>query len=170
MNKYYTYVWLNEDGMPFYVGRGSGRRAWKSRYRKGEYVVAPSKEKVLVLKKDLTFEESCRHEKYIIYVLGRKIDGGILINESIGGKSGGSGCPKPNLKNLQKSGSDNPMYGVHLKWITNKSEETMIPREEIIPEGWEPGRKSTSAETRTKMSVTRTGQKRGPYKKQTNAN
>lgn len=167
MNNYYTYAWLNEDGRPFYVGRGSGRRAWKSRYRKGEYILAPSKDRVLILKKDLTLEESCRHEEYVIHVLGRQVDGGMLINESTGGRGGSSGSPRPNLKVMPKNGPLNPMFGVHLKWITNGEKEDMIPKEDPVPDGWVLGRKEVSLETRLKMSNTRTGKKRGPYRKKT---
>jgi hypothetical protein len=46
-NIYYTYAWLREDGSPYYIGKGKGKRAWKS--RKGRKV--PPNNRVLILKK-----------------------------------------------------------------------------------------------------------------------
>jgi hypothetical protein len=80
---FYTYAYLREDGTPYYVGRGKGRRAFSSDHR----VKVPPKEKILFLKKDLTYSESVDHEIYMIAVLGRKDLGtGILRNMTDGGE------------------------------------------------------------------------------------
>lgn len=82
-NPFYTYAWLRVDKTPYYVGKGKGNRAW----RKG----SPPKDRVLILKKDLTEDEAFKHEKYMIFVLGRKDKGnGMLRNRSDGG-DGNSG-------------------------------------------------------------------------------
>jgi hypothetical protein len=75
---YYTYAWLREDRTPYYIGKGSNGRAW----RKG----SPPKDRVLILKKNLTEQEAFKHEKYMIAVFGRKdIGTGILHNFTDGG-------------------------------------------------------------------------------------
>jgi hypothetical protein len=90
MNDYYTYAYLREDGSPYYIGKGRGRRAIIPHY--GCKVNRPqTKDRILYLKKNLTEEEAFNHEKYMIYVLGRKDLGtGILRNGTDGG-DGASG-------------------------------------------------------------------------------
>jgi hypothetical protein len=84
-NSFYTYAYLREDGTPYYIGKGKGRRAWENKHRKG----APTpkdKSKILILKKNLTNEQAIKHEIYMIAVFGRKdIGTGILWNFTDGG-------------------------------------------------------------------------------------
>ena len=82
--EYYTYAYLREDRTPYYIGKGKGNRAYRRR-NKG---INPPKDKsrILILKKNLTEEESFRHEIYMIAVFGRKDLGtGILHNKTDGG-------------------------------------------------------------------------------------
>ena len=83
-NRFYTYAYLREDKTPYYVGKGSGDRAYK-RNRVG---IQPPKDKsrILILKENITEEEAFKHEIYMIDVFGRKDLGtGILINRTNGG-------------------------------------------------------------------------------------
>ncbi len=82
-NVYYTYAYLREDGTPYYIGKGNGKRAYDRR-RHNAYV--PSKNRILFLKKNLIEEEAFKHERYMIAVFGRKDLGtGILYNLTDGG-------------------------------------------------------------------------------------
>lgn len=85
---FYTYAFLRENGTPYYVGKGRGKRAWTNSNRRA--AKRPSDfGSILILKKNLTEEESFRHEKYMIAVLGRKDLGtGILRNLTDGGEGG----------------------------------------------------------------------------------
>ena len=79
---YYTYAYLRLDGTPYYIGRGKEKRA----FRKHGNIAVPPKERILFLKTGLTFIESCKHECYMIFVLGFKKGGGFLHNRTLGGE------------------------------------------------------------------------------------
>lgn len=80
---YYTYCYLNEDSKPYYVGKGSGNRAYDDNHS----VSLPPRERILILKDNLTEDEAFKHEIYMIEILGRLNTGtGILQNMTKGGK------------------------------------------------------------------------------------
>jgi hypothetical protein len=81
-NEFYTYAYLHEDGTPYYIGKGKGKRA----YSKVHNVILPPKERIIFLKKNLIEEEAFKHEIYMISIFGRKDLGtGILDNKTNGG-------------------------------------------------------------------------------------
>jgi hypothetical protein len=89
-NIYYIYSYLREDHSPYYIGKGSGRRA----YTKGPKEVKPPRDKsrVKIIKADLTEEEAFLLEKLYILMFGRvDLGTGILRNKSDGG-DGSSGA------------------------------------------------------------------------------
>ena len=82
--EYYTYAYLREDGTPYYIGKGNGRRVYQK--QKGHN---PPKDKtrIIFLKQNLTEQEAFKHEIYMIAVFGRKDLGtGILRNKTTGGE------------------------------------------------------------------------------------
>ena len=80
---YYTYAYLREDRTPYYIGKGRLKRAWSKQHS----VRLPPKERILILKQDMTNEEACRHEVYMVSVFGRQDLGtGILRNMTAGGE------------------------------------------------------------------------------------
>ena len=83
---FYTYAYLREDGTPYYIGKGSGMRAF--RHHKGRKKnFTPPADRILFLKTDLTEQEALDHETYLIFVYGRKDKGtGILTNLTDGGE------------------------------------------------------------------------------------
>jgi len=88
MKEYYTYAYLREDGTPYYVGKGNKNqyRAY-GRHRQG--LTPKDRNRILILKSNLTEEEAFKHEIYMIAVFGRKDLGiGILHNKT----DGGEGC------------------------------------------------------------------------------
>lgn len=87
---YYVYSYLREDHSPYYIGKGSGKRA----YTKGPKEVKPPKDKsrVKIIKDNLTEEDAFLLEKLYILMFGRiDLNNGILRNKSDGG-DGASGA------------------------------------------------------------------------------
>jgi hypothetical protein len=122
---YYTYAYLREDGTPYYIGRGKGDRAFAT-----HKIGRPTKDRILFLKKDLTFTESINHERYMIFVFGRKDLGtGILRNLTDGGEGVKNLAPETRKKLSERRKGKATRTGPH------------------------------SAETRQKMSESHTGKK-----------
>ena len=84
-NKYYVYLYLREDGTPYYVGKGQGRRAFKNSRRR---MKKPSdKTKIIFHSENLTEHDAFALEKELIEKYGRKDnDTGILRNLTNGGE------------------------------------------------------------------------------------
>jgi hypothetical protein len=81
---FYAYMWLREDGTPYYVGKGSGSRAfWRHRKRFNP----PPKDRIVLIPCE-TEAEAFAQEIVLIDIYGRKDDGtGILRNLTDGGEN-----------------------------------------------------------------------------------
>ena len=84
MNNFYVYTYLREDGTPYYLGKGKGRRA----YLTGRIPPKPLQiERIQIVKDNLTEEEAFMLECELISNYGRKDLGtGILQNRTDGGE------------------------------------------------------------------------------------
>jgi hypothetical protein len=86
--KFYTYAYLRKNGTPYYIGKGCKNRCYTNHGR----VRVPPRDRVLILKYFLTEEQAWDHEKYMIFIFGRKDLGtGLLLNCTDGGE-GSSGA------------------------------------------------------------------------------
>ena len=82
---YHIYVYLREDGTPYYVGKGKSK--WRWRAKQTHNVPVPPQERVKVLYENLTNDEACAIERQLIAEYGRKDNGtGILRNLTEGGE------------------------------------------------------------------------------------
>ena len=83
-NEYYVYLYLREDGSPYYVGKGKGRRA----YTKDRNVKRPpTDDRIIIPLQNLTEEQAFANEKDFISFFGRKDNNtGILWNFTDGGE------------------------------------------------------------------------------------
>ena len=125
--KYYTYAYLREDGTPYYIGKGSGNRAY---LQLNHMVKTPERERVLILKQNLTEEEANQHEVYMINLLGRKdIGTGTLRNETDGGEGVSGYTHSEETKRLlaeQQLGKPKPRWAVEKQQATRKRNNKQI--------------------------------------------
>lgn len=95
---FYVYAWLREDGSPFYIGKGKGRRAWT---QDCHIQRVPPEDRIRILQDGLTNEEAIKWEVDLISILGRKDLGtGCLRNLTDGGegKSGWKASAESRIK------------------------------------------------------------------------
>lgn len=97
---FYTYLWMRENGTPYYVGKGTRNRAYKNDgYRS---VKKPKHDSRILVQHWGSEEEAFSMEKFWISLFGRKDVGtGILRNRTDGG-DGPSGY-KHSEKDLEKA-------------------------------------------------------------------
>lgn len=121
--RYYVYAYLREDGTPYYIGKGTKNRAWNN--HKG-INKPPHKNRIIILKNNLTEQESIEAEINFIKIYGRKdLNTGILLNRTNGGEGGDTLSNHPekekiikkiaesnkNSEKHKKFGKNNPNWG-----------------------------------------------------------
>ena len=147
MSRFYTYCYLNENNIPYYIGKGTGRRA----YHVHDNVSVPPKDRILILKNNLEEDEAFDHEMYMIFLFGKRSEGGILENINDGGRYNtppswiGKKHTEESKKKISKSvsGEKHPFYGKPLtEEHKNKIKETKRKNPQYFSE-----------ECRQKMSI-----------------
>lgn len=120
---FYIYAYLRLDYSPYYIGKGSGKRAFSK--CRGEIRPPNDKSRIVILKDHLSEDDAFKFEIILIKFFGRKdIGTGILRNKSEGGR-GNSGwkasdeqklnhyMKRPEWRKIQSerfSGKNNPMF------------------------------------------------------------
>jgi hypothetical protein len=96
---YYTYLWLREDGTPYYVGKGSGDRAFVEHWRRSKTVLHPPIKERIVIYPAVSEADAFETEIALIWYYGRKDLGtGCLRNMS----NGGDQPPRPTPAAIEK--------------------------------------------------------------------
>jgi hypothetical protein len=111
MKIFYTYIWLRYDGTPYYIGKGSGNRAFISLCHN---VHRPETDDRILIQEFPSEEDAFTAERFLISYYGRlDLGTGCLRNMTDGGE-GISGCirtsehnAKIGAANLGKLRSDN---------------------------------------------------------------
>ena len=135
-------MYCREDGTPYYIGKGRGDRIHSNRHT----INLPPVERRKFLKTNLTEEESFRHERYMISILGRKDQGtGILRNHTDGGEGGSGQFVSEKTRKLmseKKKMSNNPRWRGGISLDRNKYQKSRrkekswngIPLSKLTPE------------------------------------
>lgn len=83
---FYTYICVREDGTPYYVGKGTGNRAFYS-YRYNRAVALPKDRSRVLIQEHPSDKDALEAEKFLIAYYGRKDLGtGPLRNRTDGGE------------------------------------------------------------------------------------
>lgn len=141
MNNYIVYYYLREDFCsPFYVGYGRPRRINSRHSRRNGAEILPPRERRWIVKSGLSKEEAMELEIKHIALWKRECDGGVLLNQNLGGEgkpggqktkgfSGRKHTEEAKKKISEKvAGKNNPSYGVpcseeRRKKISEKAKE-----------------------------------------------
>ena len=95
---YFVYIWNSPEGIPYYVGEGQGTRWWAARN-----IPRPKSQSDVQTFYAESKEDCWSYEEFLITFFGRKIDGGTLLNQALGGPGARGVTRSEQFKNNQSA-------------------------------------------------------------------
>lgn len=138
---YYVYAYLREDGTPYYIGKGTHRRAWAKKH--GKIGVPKDERRIIICERNLTEIGAFALERRLIRWYGKKCDCTGILHNRLDGGDGASG--------LKHSEESKRKIGEASKDRKHTEETKRKLSEMKIGNSWNSGRKA-STETRQKLS------------------
>lgn len=157
---FYVYAYLRQDNTPYYIGKGSGNRAWAPHRRSNNGIHTPkNSQKIVILESNLSEIGALALERRMIGWYGRKDNlTGILRNETDGGE--GTAGYKQSKETIEKRVSK--LRGKSRPDISGeKSHQKTLEARERVSLFWK-GRPKTEEEKK-KVGDANRGNKHGNY-------
>jgi len=82
---FYVYMYVRDDGTPWYIGKGSKYRRRHYNHHLPKEFQRPADEFIITVKENMTEAAAFALEIELIAKYKRKCDGGILVNKCLGG-------------------------------------------------------------------------------------
>lgn len=112
---FYVYSYLREDLTPYYIGKGTGKRAWSKRHN----VNVPDDTRIIILAENLTEKEAFELEVKLIKEYGRKdLGNGILRNRTDGGEGISGPKSDSHKKGISKALKGKPKSAEHCRKLS----------------------------------------------------
>ena len=145
---YSIYIYYDPNWLPYYVGKGGALFHRRATNKQAHNVPVPNREYIQAFDFDSQLE-AFECEIDLIHFFGRRCDGGLLMNQALGGPG------KPGVKCSPET----------IAKMRRAHKGKVISQEQRLKTSRTLKGRRLSEETKRKMSASRLGKKRGPYKK-----
>jgi hypothetical protein len=145
----YTYFWLREDGTPYYIGKGKGRRGFVT---SNHQICRPKKDDCILIQECENDSDAYFAEQFFIALYGRKDVGtGCLHNRTNGGEGGATRCGRKSSPETREK-IRQALLGKKRPYVAERNRQPWMRAAASFP-------RPKSAEVRAKISASRTGKK-----------